>query len=94
MPSAAATETLRDTYALTETVASAVVLHLESPEIIASTSKYRVDITLNNVAVLEMPPPNVSGAGVLMQTMKGEATAVGSTEPLQAVIYDNQSTAY
>lgn len=86
-------ETLHTTNYLAEAVLATVVLHLESPEIIASTSKYRMDITLANVAILDKSSP-VNGRGVLMSSISAEATAVGSTEPITAVIYDNVSTAY
>lgn len=92
-PYDAAAETLRDTNLLTEAVLATVVLHLESPEIIAASSKYRMDVTLRNVAILDVKT-NVGGAGVLTTSISGEATAVGSTEPISAVIYDNQSAAY
>ena len=93
MPYETNAETIRSTNLLAETLLSSVVLHLESPEIIASTSKYRMDVTLNNVAVLECKV-NVGGDGILVASITGEATAVGAVEPISAVIYDNTSTAY
>lgn len=93
MPYDANSETIRNTNLLAETLLSSVVIHLESPSIIAAASKYRMDVTLNNVAVLEAST-NVSGVGLLTISIKGEATAVGATEPISAVIYDNVNTAY
>lgn len=93
MPDCADAQTIRDTYLLAEAVLSTVVLHLESPAIIAGASKYRMDITFNNVAITEAKV-NVGGPGLLSMAIKAEATAVGSTEPIQAVIYDGQSAAY
>lgn len=92
-PYDAAAETLRDTNLLTEAVLATVVLHLESPEIIAAASKYRMDVTLRNVAILDAKT-NVGGPSILTTSISGEATAVGSTEPISAVIYDNQTAAY
>jgi hypothetical protein len=86
-------ESIRNTNFLTETLLSTAVLHLESPEIIAVASKFRMDITLNNVAVLDAKV-NVGGAGLLTVSIKCEATAVSTTEPISAVIYDGTSTAY
>jgi hypothetical protein len=82
-----------DTNYITETVLSTVVLHLESPSIIATTYKYRMDITLNNVAVTSVSN-NVGGAGIIMSTIAGEATEVGATKPMTAVIYDATAAAY
>lgn len=93
MPYDTNSEAIRTTNLLAETLLSTVVIHLESPSIIASTSKYRMDITLNNVAVLEAST-NVSGVGLLTMSIKGEATAVSTTEPISAVIYDGTATAY
>jgi hypothetical protein len=86
-------EAMRDANLLTDAVISSIVLHLESPAIIAATSKYRMDITLRNVAVLDAKT-NVGGPGILTTSITGEATAVGADEPITAVIYDNQATAY
>lgn len=86
-------ETLRSANVLAEAVVASVVLHLESPEIIAASSKYRMDLTLNNVAILDQKT-NVAGPGILTSTITAEATAVGATEPLVAVVYDNVNTAY
>lgn len=93
MPYDTNSESIRNTNLLTEALLSTVVLHLESPEIIAAASKFRMDITLANVAILEAKV-NVGGAGLLTMSIKGEATAVGATEPITAVVYDDQSTAY
>jgi hypothetical protein len=92
-PYSAATETIREDYLLEEAVISTAVLHLESPDIIVGTSKYRMDITLSNVAVLEASV-NVSGADIISMSIKCEATAVGSTEPISVAIYDDISAAY
>lgn len=92
-PYASASETLRESNYKTETLLSSCVFHLESPEIIATTYKYRMDITLNNVAILDASV-NVNDAGIMMITIKGEATQVGATEPISAVVYDNVATAY
>jgi hypothetical protein len=86
-------ESIRNTNFLTETLLSTVLLHLESPEIIVAASKYRMDITLNNVAVLDAKV-NVGGAGLLVMSIKCEATAVSTTEPISAVIYDGTTAAY
>lgn len=93
MPYDTNSESLRNTNFLTETVLASAVLHLESPEIIAVASKYRMDITLNNVAILDADAP-IGGPGLVTMTIRGEATAVGATEPITAVIYDNVNTAY
>jgi hypothetical protein len=93
MPYDTNSESIRNTNYLTETVLSTVVLHLESPEIITAASKYRMDLTLANVAILEASV-NVGGNGLLTINIKGEATAVGATEPITAVIYDGQTAAY
>lgn len=93
MPYDTNSEAIRNTNYLTETVLSTAVLHLESPEIIAVASKFRMDITLANVAILEAKV-NVGGNGLLTISIKGEATAVGSTEPITAVIYDGTTAAY
>lgn len=93
MPDCAASQTLRDTNFLAETVVASIVLHLESPEIITGAYKYRMDITLNNVAITEAKV-NVSGKDIITMSCAGEATAVGSTEPISAAIYDNASAAY
>ncbi|MCX7023049.1 MAG: phage tail tube protein [Spirochaetes bacterium] len=93
MPYNDESEDLRETNFLTETVIETIILHLESPEYIVGTSKYRMDITLNNVAILEAKD-NVSGAGLLTMSIKGEATAVSTTEPISAVIYDDQEAPY
>jgi hypothetical protein len=86
-------ETLHTTNYLAEAVVATVVLHVESPEIVAVASKYRMDITLANVAILDRKT-NVSGRGVLMSSITSEATAVGATEPITAVIYDGNTAAY
>jgi hypothetical protein len=93
MPYDTNSESLRNTNLLTETVLSTVVLHLESPEIITGASKFRMDLTLANVAITEAKT-NVGSAGLLTMSIKGEATAVGATEPITAVIYDGTATAY
>ena len=69
------------------------VAHLESPSIITAALKYRMDITLNNVAVLT-EPVNVGGPGLIALSITGEATAVGATEPISVAIYDATSGAY
>jgi hypothetical protein len=92
-PYEANAESIREANFKTEALLNTVLLHLESPSIIASTNKYRMDVTLNNVAITD-EPVNVSGAGILTTKIKGEATAVGSTEPIVAEIYDAQATAY
>lgn len=94
MPYETNAETIRNTNFLTETVLATAVLHLESPSIITGSSKYRMDVTLNNVAVLEATPGNVNGAGLLVCTIKGEATAVSTTEPISVAVYDGTATAY
>jgi hypothetical protein len=93
VPYDAASEAIRTTNFLTEAVLATAVLHLESPEIITAASKFRADITLANVAILEAKV-NIGGPGVIMMSIKAEATAVGATEPISAVIYDNVATAY
>lgn len=93
MPYDANSESIRATNWLTEALLSTVVLHLESPSIIATTYKYRMDVTLANVAVIEAPV-NVGGKDNIMCQLKLEATAVGATEPITAVVYDAQATAY
>jgi len=69
------------------------VLHLESPSIITSTYKYRMDITLNNCAVTS-EPVNAGGPGIIATSITAEATAVGATEPISVAVYDNVSAAY
>jgi hypothetical protein len=86
-------ETIKTTNLLTETVITSIVLHLESPSIIATTHKYRMDITLSNVAIMDVKT-NVGGAGMLTTSITGEATAVGATAPVVAVVYDATATAY
>lgn len=86
-------ETIKTTNLLTDTVLSTVVIHLESPSIIATTYKYRADITLANVAVTAVSG-NVHGPGILTATISGEATAVGATAPCTAVIYDATASSY
>jgi hypothetical protein len=93
MPYDTNSESIRNTNYLTEAVLSTAVLHLESPSIITGASKYRMDLTLANVAVLESKV-NVGGSGIITMSIKGEATAVGATEPITAVIYDGTATAY
>ena len=93
MPYDTNAESIRNANLLTEAVLSTVVLHLESPEIIAVASKYRMDITLANVAIQEAKV-NVGGVSLLTMSIKGEATAVGATEPITAVVYDGINTAY
>lgn len=93
MPFETNAEAIRNTNLLTETVLSSVVLHFESPAFIATTYKYRMDITLNNVAVLEAKVA-VGGAGILTMSIKGEATAVGATAPCAVVVYDATALAY
>lgn len=92
-PYDASAEALRDANLLADAVITSIVLHLESPAIIAATSKYRADITLRNVAIMEAKT-NVGGPGIMSTNISGEATAVGSDEPITAVIYDDQATAY
>lgn len=86
-------ETLKTTNFLSDTVLSTVVIHLESPSIIALTHKYRVDITLANVAITEVTT-NVGGPGILTTSISGEATAVGATAPCTVVVYDSTAGAY
>ena len=93
MPYDANSETIRETNLKAETLLSSVVIHLESPSIIATTYKYHMDLTLNNVAVLSAPV-NVGGPGVIMCSISGEATSVGATEPMVAAIYDATAGAY
>lgn len=93
LPYGTAAEAIQVTNLLTDTVLSSVVLHFESPALIATTYKYRMDITLNNVAVLGCKT-NVGDTSVLKTTINGEATEVGSTEPISVVVYDNTATAY
>jgi len=93
LPYVAAAETIAANNFLAEAVLSSVIIHLESPSLIATTYKYRMDITLNNVAVLDAKT-NVGGAGLLTMSIQGEATAVGSTAPCAVVVYDNTATAY
>jgi hypothetical protein len=93
MPYNANAETIYTTNYITEAVLSTVVLHLESPSIIATTYKYRMDITLNNVAVTAQSH-NIGSAGIIMTSITGEATEVGATKPMTAVIYDATATAY
>ena len=93
MPYDANSETIREANLKTETLLSSIVLHLESPSIIASTYKYRMDITLNNCAVTS-EPVNVGGSGIITTSITAEATAVGATEPITAAIYDNVNAAY
>jgi hypothetical protein len=93
MPYDTNSESIRNTNYLTEGILSTAVLHLESPSIITGASKYRMDLTLANVAILESKV-NVGGSGIITMSIKGEATAVGATEPITAVIYDGTATAY
>lgn len=93
MPYATAADTIHTTNYLTDTVLSAAVLHLESPSIITGALKYRMDITLNNLAVLSSKT-NVGGAGLITTTLEMEATAVSTTEPISAAICDATSGAY
>lgn len=93
MPYDTNSEAIRNANYLTETVLSTAVLHLESPSLITGTSKYRMDLTLANVAILEAKV-NVGGIGIITMSIKGEATAVGATEPITAVVYDGTATAY
>ncbi|MGD9938613.1 MAG: phage tail tube protein [Clostridia bacterium] len=86
-------ETVKTTNLLADTVISSIVIHLESPSIITAALKYRMDITLNNVAIMEVKT-NVGGPGMLTTSIAGEATAVGATLPVSAVIYDNNAVAY
>lgn len=94
LPECALAETIRTTNRDAEALLSSCVFHLESPSIIASTAKYRIDATLNNVAVKDAPPPNVSGDGLLSSTISCEATAVGATEPISIAVYDATAAAY
>jgi hypothetical protein len=93
MPYDANSETIRETNLKTETLLSTVVIHLESPSIITAALKYRMDITLNNVAVTS-EPVNVGGAGLITTRITVEATSVGATEPIAVDVYDNTSGAY
>lgn len=93
LPYGSAAEAIQVTNLLTDTVLSSVVLHFESPALIATTYKYRMDITLNNVAVLGCKT-NVGDTGVLMTTINGEATEVGATAPISVVVYDATAVAY
>lgn len=93
LPYEANGETIRNTNFLTQTLLSTAVFHLESPSIIAASSVYRMDITLNNVAITGAKA-NVGGAGLISMTITGEATAVGSTEPISVAVYDATSAAY
>ncbi len=93
MPYETNAETIYATNFLTEAVLSSIVLHLESPSIIATTYKYRMDITLNNVAITAQKH-NVGAAGIITTSITGEATEVGATKPMTAVIYDATATAY
>lgn len=93
LPYGSAAENIQVTNLLTDAVLSSVVLHFESPAIIATTYKHRMDITLNNVAVLGCKT-NVGDTGVLMTTINGEATEVGATVPISVVVYDNTAVAY
>lgn len=86
-------EAIQTTNLLTEALLSSVVLHFESPALIATTYKYRMDITLNNVAVTECKT-NVGDTGVLMTSLSGEATEVGSTAPISVVVYDATTAQY
>jgi hypothetical protein len=92
-PAIAAFETIRTTNANAETLLSTVVIHLESPSLIATTYKYRMDITLNNVAVMDVTG-NIGGKDLLTQGIDCEATAVGATEPISVALYDGTATAY
>lgn len=93
VPYDAESELIRETNFKTEALLATAVFHLESPSIIATTYKYRMDITLRNVAILEAHP-NINDAGYQMIQIKGEATAVGATEPITAVIYDATASEY
>jgi len=93
MPHVAASEAIRTTNYLTEALLATAVIHLESPSIITGAQKYRMDITMANVAV-KAAKPNVSGAGLITIQLVCEATAVGATEPISIVVYDAQSGAY
>jgi hypothetical protein len=93
MPYDTNSESIYTTNYITDTVISSIVLHLESPSIIATTYKYRMDITLNNVAITSVTN-NVGAAGIIMASITGEATEVGATKPMTAVIYDATATAY
>lgn len=93
LPYSSAVDTIHTTNFLTETLLSTAVLHLESPSIITGALKYRLDVTLNNVAVLSVKQ-NVGGAGLITSTIEGEATAVGAIEPISVAIYDATSGAY
>jgi hypothetical protein len=93
MPYDANSETIRETNLKAETLLSSVVIHLESPSIIATTYKYRMDITLNNVAVIS-EPIDIGGPGLIACSIQCEATAVGATEPISVAIYDATAGAY
>lgn len=93
MPYETNSETLWTTNFITETLLSTVVLHLESPSIITAALKYRMDVTLSNVAVLDQKR-NVSGKDIIGMTIKCVATSVGATEPISVAVYDATSAAY
>jgi hypothetical protein len=93
MPYDANSETIRETNLKAETLLSTLVIHLESPAIITAALKYRMDITLNNVAVTS-EPVNIGGPGLITCSIQCEATAVGATEPISVAIYDATSGAY
>ncbi len=93
MPYDTNSESIYTTNYITDTVLSSIVLHLESPSIIATTYKYRMDLTLNNVAVTAQAH-NIGSAGIITTSITGEATEVGATKPMTAVIYDATATAY
>jgi hypothetical protein len=93
MPYETNSETIRNTNYLTETLLGTAVFHIESPSIIATTYKYRMDITLNNVAITGAKV-NVGGSGIISITLSGEATSVGATEPVSVVVYDATASAY
>lgn len=86
-------ETLYDTYGVTDTKLATVVLDLKSPSFIIGTTQYELQLTLANVAI-DPPERNVSGAGVQVSKISGVALSIGATEPVIAVIYDAQTTAY
>jgi hypothetical protein len=93
MPYDANSESIRETNFKTEALLATAVFHLESPSLITGSYKYRMDLTLNNVAITEAKM-NVGGPGLITISITGEATAVGATEPISAAIYDATSGAY
>lgn len=90
----ASVETLKSTYEITDTLVTSLVLTFQSASIITGSTPYKVTITANNLAVDDISDPVSSPGQYMMSNIKLSACMIGSTEPLQAQIWDATSTAY